>query len=221
MLSCFTFTCIFIRSLRARRVRWFRHSLLSSFGPRVWPRPGAGLFTWWIFRVFRFNRPAPWLTSSTTLVAAVPFAGMCSSSSIIRRHTSRIWPASAIVRPRSTRGIGAFAMPRRVVGKGRSSRRTARSGVRVIALVWSLIVGGVVTVVVAGRLVRLVVVVGRRAVVRVADASPGVSGGHGALRREGDGCGRGRLVRRVLRLGARRPAVPRAARRAIRGHTFA
>lgn len=227
MLSCFTFTCIFVRSLGARRVRWGRHSLFRSLGPRVWTRPWAGMITWWIFRAFRFHRHAPWLTSSTTLVAAVPFTWVCSLPFDIRRQTSRIWPTSAFVGPRTTWGNGAFARPRWVAERGRSSWRVARSGVRVFIIivpVRSLIVSGVITVAVTGRLVRLVVIVGRGAVVRVADASPRVSGGHGSrLRREGAGRGRGRwrLMRRILRLSARRPAVPRAARGAIWGHTFA
>lgn len=224
MLSGFTSSCIFVRSFRARRVR---HPFFRSLGPRVWPRPGAGMITWWIFCVFRFHRPAPRLTSSTTLIAAVPFTGMCSLSFIVRGHTSRVWFATMFIAPRATRGTGAIPRPRCVVVGGRPSWRVTGPGLRVfviIAPVRSLVVRRVVIVIVAGRLVRLVVIVGRSTVVRVADAGPGVRGGHGSrLRREGGGRGRGRrrLVRGVLRLSAWRPAVPRAARRAIRGHTFA
>lgn len=228
MLSCFTSSCIFVRSLRARRVRWRRHPIFWSLGPRVWPRPGAGMITWWIFCVFRFHRPAPWLTSSTTFIAAVPFTGMCSLSSIIRGHTSRVWPATAFIRPRTTRGTRAFPRSRCVIVRGRPSWRVTGPGVRVLVIIApfrSLVVSGVVIVVIARCLVCMVFIVGRSAVVRVADTGPGVSGGHGSLlwREGGSGRGRGRrrLVRGVLRLSSWWPAVPRAARGAIRGHTFA
>lgn len=78
-----------------------------------------------------------------------------------------------------------------------------------------LVVARVVVITVAWR-VRLVVV-GRSTILAVADPCPGVGGGHGT----GRGGGRGVARRaRVVRLSTRRPAVPRAARAAIRGHTY-
>lgn len=87
----------------------------------------------------------------------------------------------------------------------------------IVGSVGALIVARVIGVGVTRR-VRLVVV-GRRAVLAVADAGPRVRGGHGSRRGGGRVTGRARVVR----LSARRPAVPRAARTsraAIRGHTY-
>lgn len=78
----------------------------------------------------------------------------------------------------------------------------------------------VITIVIAWGVVRLIVIVGRRAILTVADARPGVGGGHGAGRGRRGGCRRERQrrrhvgfrrPRRILALGAGRPAVPRTA----------
>lgn len=82
----------------------------------------------------------------------------------------------------------------------------------VVGSIGALVVARVVRVGVTRRV--SLVVVGWRAVLAVADAGPGVGGGHGSRRGGGRVAGRARVVS----LGARRPAVPRAT--AIRGHTY-
>ena len=158
---------------------------------------------------------------TTFLVAAVSFFRIGTFSSIIGWHTSGIGTIrpSTFISVRANRRIRPLAFycwilitSWLLLGIG------PRFGeLPVVGSVGTLVVVRVVSVGVAGR--ERLVVVGRRAVLAVADAGPGVRGGHGS--RRGGGCVAG--CAGVVRLGSRRPAVPRATRAssaAIRGHTY-